>query len=315
MSLYIGVDVSKLKLDICVLNNKEVDYFTIINNQESIQGFISYIKECYKVTKFYFGYEATNNYMLELQKEITEKEYKQIMINPFRLNHYLKSLDTRTKTDIKDCFGIAKYISTLEDKDFTTSYNYEIAEFKKHNTTLSLLEKMLTQLKNLQKSQKQIKTEELDNDIKDLEVNLKKLKDKIEKVAIKKMNLILPATKKIKADIKGVGNSLLMQLTPTFLQSTKFDIKQMQCYFGLSPKISQSGTSINISRLSKQGNSKIRKILYMSTISAIKFNEIIKEKYKRLIKNGKKAKVALVACMAHLLRAVFIKFNEYQLVK
>ena len=45
----------------------------------------------------------------------------------------------------------------------------------------------------------------------------------------------------------------------------------------------------------------MRSVLYMATISAIRFNPDIKACYERLRARGKLAKVAIVACMRKLL--------------
>ena len=48
----------------------------------------------------------------------------------------------------------------------------------------------------------------------------------------------------------------------------------------------------------------------MGTMTAIKVNEIIKKKYERLVESGKKKRLALTACMAHLLRAIYFKYQK-----
>jgi len=45
----------------------------------------------------------------------------------------------------------------------------------------------------------------------------------------------------------------------------------------------------------------VRAALYMSVVSAIRFNEVIRAFYQRLRAKGKAPKVALVACMRKLL--------------
>jgi len=49
------------------------------------------------------------------------------------------------------------------------------------------------------------------------------------------------------------------------------------------------------------GRSYLRSVLYMATLSAIRFNPAIKPVYERLIARGKLHKVAMVACMRKVL--------------
>jgi len=44
----------------------------------------------------------------------------------------------------------------------------------------------------------------------------------------------------------------------------------------------------------------VRSVFYMTTLAAIRRNEIIRQFYKRLVANGKLRKVAMVACMRRL---------------
>lgn len=50
--------------------------------------------------------------------------------------------------------------------------------------------------------------------------------------------------------------------------------------------------------------------LYLSTISAIRTNEILGEKYEKMKARGKQPRVAQIAIMSHLLRAVVIKLSH-----
>ena len=50
------------------------------------------------------------------------------------------------------------------------------------------------------------------------------------------------------------------------------------------------------------GRSIVRSALYMATLSAVRFNPVIKAFYQRLIAAGKPKKVALTACSHKLLR-------------
>jgi transposase len=52
------------------------------------------------------------------------------------------------------------------------------------------------------------------------------------------------------------------------------------------------------------GRAHVRCMLYMATLTAIRFNAVIKEFYQRLVRKGKPHKVALTACMRKLLSII-----------
>lgn len=311
-AVFVGVDVSMDKLDISItLDGLKYDSLQILNNDKSILGFFTYLKSTYKKANFFFGYEATSNYMHVLQKLLSENDFKQIMINPYMMSHYLKHLNSRKKDDVTDSKGIAKYIQTLQGDDFKTVFNQNEKTLRKYTSSINLLRKLDTQLRNFIHSQKLNPDLFLDDILLTLKNKIKEIKKDIEKEAKRILIDLFPYVQKINDEIKGVGYALLLELIPIFLKSSQYNIKQLQSFVGLSPRTFESGSSVSKKNsVSKRGDSLVRKLLYLSAISALRNNQIIKEKYDRMVKSGKPSMVALVACMSHLFRAVYVKFHQ-----
>jgi transposase len=80
----------------------------------------------------------------------------------------------------------------------------------------------------------------------------------------------------------------------------KCDRKQIAALIGTAPYNHDSGYKKGQRSISG-GRPDVRKILYMATLSASRHNPVIRIFYERLIKAGKKKKVAIVACMRKLL--------------
>lgn len=310
--VFVGVDVAKDKLDISItLDGLKNDFLQILNNESSILGFFDYLKNTYKKSELFFGYEATSNYMHILQKLLTQNKFKQIMINPYMMSHYLKHLNSRTKSDLADSQGIAKYIQTLNQEDFKTVFNQDNKTLTKYTSSINLLRKLATQLTNFIHSQKENPIEHLDTLLSALKLQIKETKKSLDKEAEKVLIELFPHVIELQKQIKGVGYALLLELIPIFLKSENYTLKQLQSFVGLSPRVFESGSSVRKREaMSKRGSSLVRKLLYLCTMSAIQHNEIIKEKYTRLVSNGKNKMVALVACMSHLFRAVYVKFHQ-----
>ena len=81
--------------------------------------------------------------------------------------------------------------------------------------------------------------------------------------------------------------------------------RQIAAYAGVTPKKSESGTSLKQTKLSKLGNGRIRKGLYFPAIVATKHNSIINEFANRLEKNGKTKMQIVCAAMRKLLHIAF----------
>ena len=87
----------------------------------------------------------------------------------------------------------------------------------------------------------------------------------------------------------------------------KFDsILKLRAHSGMDPVVKQSGDYNITSKISTRGNPLIRYALYLSlsTISAIKFNPVIKRYYIRKKNNRMKGNKLLIACSNKLLNVV-----------
>src|SRR2546423_15455864 len=77
-------------------------------------------------------------------------------------------------------------------------------------------------------------------------------------------------------------------------------------YAGLAPRKYGSGTSVRRrTRLSKAGNARLRKALSLPTLTAIRFNPLLKALFERLVAAGKARMAAVGACMRKLLMIAY----------
>ena len=100
--------------------------------------------------------------------------------------------------------------------------------------------------------------------------------------------------------IKGVGPVTIVTMTALVPELGRLDRRQISKLIGVAPLANDSGQ--HKGRRSIWGGRKdVRSVLYMAILSAIRFNDVIKAFYDRLIAAGKLKKVAMVACMRKLL--------------
>lgn len=82
--------------------------------------------------------------------------------------------------------------------------------------------------------------------------------------------------------------------------------EQLAAYLGLVPVERKSGSSINgRAHLSKSGDPRIRRVLYMAAVVAIQYNPHIQKLYLRLIQKGKAKMSAICAAMRKLVHLCF----------
>lgn len=114
--------------------------------------------------------------------------------------------------------------------------------------------------------------------------------------------------------IHGIGEYSAAVLTVYTVNIDRFpSVKNYIAYFGLDPKIQDSGDLIKRRHISKRGNSLVRKILYTSVLSCLrKENHPVNRQYRRLVKRGIPHYSAVTACMRKLLSIVYgiLKSNK-----
>lgn len=100
------------------------------------------------------------------------------------------------------------------------------------------------------------------------------------------------------------SSMLLLVLTGSFERFNK--ASELCSYAGLTPLIRQSGSSIRSRpRINKIGNRRLRKTLFMCSLSAKKHNKACREIFNRLVAKGKSKEAALIAVCNKLLKQAF----------
>ena len=79
---------------------------------------------------------------------------------------------------------------------------------------------------------------------------------------------------------------------------------------GIAPHPRESGETKFKSRCFG-GRSAVRKVLYMATVVATRFEPLIRDFYQRLLSKGKPYKVAVTACMRKLLTILNARMRDY----
>ena len=114
--------------------------------------------------------------------------------------------------------------------------------------------------------------------------------------------------------IPGVGVLTAAWLLVTTLNFTTCATPdEATAYAGLAPNPYQSGTSVRgRPAIGHTGNGRLRKALYLATLSAAQYNPVIKEFYDRLRAAGKAPKVARCAAARKLLHSAWAVATKRQ---
>ena len=107
--------------------------------------------------------------------------------------------------------------------------------------------------------------------------------------------------------IGGLGPNSVARILAAVGDPARFhSASALAAYVGAVPGVRQSGKKQpERAGLTGIGNRKLRRLLYMPTLAAVRHNPWLKAHYERMLKRGKLKKVALLACMRKLLTAVY----------
>ena len=111
---------------------------------------------------------------------------------------------------------------------------------------------------------------------------------------------------KMLCDIKGIGPDTAVGAVLEIEDVTRFEsVKKITSYFGVHPCFKQSGDGLWGNHMSKKGRGFLRSVLYMSALSAVRYNPLFKELYARFRGKGMSHKQAAGVVMHKMLRVIY----------
>ncbi|MPM40470.1 IS110 family transposase ISGme8 [bioreactor metagenome] len=289
---FIGIDVSKSKLDIALGISGE--YWREDNDSEGIQHIVERLKT---LPSPLVVVESTGGLETALITELFTVGIAFSLVHPVRVRQFARSIGLLAKTDKLDAHLLSLFGEAI--KPSVTKLPGEAEQ--KMNACLvrrrQLLDMLVAEKNHLcstclalrPKVEEHIdwlksEVEKLDKEINDQIQQLPRFKEKEE----------------ILRSAKGVGPILSAKLISALPELGQLDRKKIAALVGVAPFNRDSGPHRGKRRI-RGGRIDVRGVLYMSIIAAVRYNPVIKSFYLHLIEAGKLKKVALVACMRKLL--------------
>jgi transposase len=317
---YIGIDVSKLTLDVTVLyefnNEEKTDYYRIENTEKSIARFVRK-KLCeYAPGQMLFCMEDTGIYSLPVAYYMSENHLSWWQVPAIEIKRS-KGI-ARGKTDKIDSKDIAFYAYTHLHKFRPSVMSAKTVQqlrllFTEREKTLKALALFGTTAEN-----KDFVSKEVFHAVASANRTIiKQLKQSLKQIE-KKMLDIIDADEKLRRQYKlitsipGIG----MQTAIYIIIATKgFDTfenwRQLACYAGVAPFPYQSGTSMQRrNKVHHLADKKLKSLLNLCAIVAIRHDKEIKCYYERKVKEGKHKMLVINNVRCKLLSRVFAVINR-----
>lgn len=320
---YIGIDVSKNKLDICVTQKSKVLFEgQVTNHPQAVASEIARIKDEFGMDNdsFIICAEHTGQYTYPLICACKSVGCKLWLENPSQLK-YCSGM-TRGKNDKVDARRIAEYAMRFIDKARPYERPTEaLTRLKQLEAERSLYLTDLAKYKGQLHDQEgfmeaaifKAKAKRLKSMIEHLEDTLKEIND--EMAAVIDGSEELTRQMRLLRSVEGVGPVVAMNMIIATEAFTRFDNpRQFCCYVGVAPFSYTSGTSQHSrNRVSQRAVKYIKCLLHLAAVAiAHKKDGDLKTYFERKVAEGKNKMTVLNAIRAKLVARMFAVIRKNQ---
>jgi transposase len=293
---FVGIDIAKKTFDLAWRSNGKVKNKSLKNTPADHQALLQWLsKNKLTAENCHLAMEATSQYYEALATVLSDAGYKVSVVNPLQIKAFGESLMRRQKTDRADAELIARFCEVAKPLPWKAPAP-EVRELQRLVARLEAVQGMHVQEQNRAYESHGEAGESVGRVKKTLadEIDLlkKKIRDHIDG------NPDLKEQDELIQSIPGAGD-IVSSYALAWLRAERFDdVREAVAFVGLSPRHHQSGTSVNgKSKISKLGHGRLRKVLYMPAMNAIRYNAAAQQISERLVAAGKNKKLAIVAVM------------------
>jgi transposase len=290
----VGIDVSKLKAEACIRSRQL--WLSKPSTPAGEQELIAWLRDNGVGLAVM---EASGGYERGWAQVLRKAGIAVRIVDPKRVRYFAKSAGRLAKNDPIDAEMIAWFAQTFAPAP-SPAHDPDRDALDRLVTARRLLVRLATQIGQLGEHQQPRVVETAQRTIgKAITAQLAKLETAI--AARIQANAAFAARRAIIASVPGFGPQFVAGAIAWLPELGRINNKAAAALVGIAPYDDDSGAHHG-ERHIKGGRREIRDLLYMATLgAATRHNPVIKAYYQRLRARGKRAKVALVACMRKLI--------------
>jgi len=303
--LYVGLDVAKLSLQLHLAGR-----FHVLANDA--KGHAQLLKRLRGQPPAHVVCEATGGYEQAVVRVLQAAVVPVSIVEAGRVRYFARAQGRRAKTDPIDAAVLSEYGATFRPRPTppASPQQQQLAELtQRRRQLLQLLASERNHAEHYADAFRRRQTRQLG---KTLEKQIEQCDQAIATLITQDTELAHKA-RRLKA-IPGVGPVVAATLLAEMPELGKLTPQTAAALAGVAPYNRDSGGQ-NGSRQINGGRGAVRGALYMATLSAVRYDRILKEFYLRLRAAGKKPLVAMTACMRKLIILMnrLLKNDDFQL--
>lgn len=293
---YIGIDVSKQLLEVAV---HESDFHYRCPNKASAFGAL--LAELIALRPARIVLEASGGLEKPLQAALQAAGLPVVVLNPRQVRAFAKAIGQLAKTDRLDAGVLAHFAAAIKPplRPFKSQDEQELQALMGRRGQLV---DMLVAEKNRRKTAtNEVVREAIKEHIDWLEERIAELDEQLQARLVsttdwRNKDAILQS-------VPGIGPVVSFSLLADLPELGTLNRQRISKLVGVAPLNDDSGQHRGVRHIFG-GRARVRCMLYMATLTAVRFNPVLKQFFQRLVAKGKPFKVALTACMRKLLSIV-----------
>jgi transposase len=290
--LFLGIDISKASIDACLLPSKQT--WHVERKFAKLEEWAASLPENISLVVM----EATGNLERPVAVALVARKIPVAIVNPRQTRSFANALNIQAKTDLKDALVLAMYAKTIapEARPLPTEKQFELEE------SLARRRQLVGMLASERNREEQAFGKKTLASIREHIVWLESRIQDCDKGITKAIaeNSAWSELRELLESAPGVGPGTSRTLIIDLPELGALNRRQIAALTGVAPFDRQSGQWRGKSFCSG-GRAAVRSMLHMATVSAVRWNRIIREFYERLKRQGKPYHVAMTACARKLL--------------
>jgi transposase len=290
---FVGIDVSRDKLDVHIRPGGEK--FVISRDAVGLDELIKRLKPVRAVA---IGVEATGGFEQVVAATVGGAGLPVVVVNPAQVRAFARALGQRAKTDPIDAGVIAHFIEATrpEVRPLPDEQTRLLAELVTRRR--QIIQMLVAERQRQQHPLSRAMKKSVARLILALEKELNALDEGIDE-ALRGCEAWKEKQDLLKS-VPGVGDVTARTLLAEMPELGTLDRRKIAALAGLAPYTQSSGKWKGKSFIAG-GRSRVRAVLYMAAMTAIRANPLLKDFYQQLLVRGKARLAALIAVARKLL--------------
>jgi transposase len=291
--IYVGIDVAKHHLDVCILPRGE--RLRVATDEAGLADLRARLED---LAPALIVLEATGRLHRRVAAVLAAAGLPVAVVNPRQIRAFARALGRLAKTDALDAETIARFAEAVrpEPRALPDPASRALSELLARRRQLIGLR--TAEAQRLEQTTGEAARATIHLLLQTLREALGQVDRAIEELI--QASAVWRARIALLSGVPGVGPVLARTLVAELAELGQVGRQEIAALVGVAPLNRDSGT-LRGRRHIFGGRGSVRQVLYMATLAAVRHNPRLRAFYRRLLAAGKPAKVALVACMRKLL--------------